>query len=71
MLLNPFFFLFKGSFKIRGVLNQFRNISAPNDSQFVTFSGGNYGKTFAYVASKKKLKAKVIMSESVSEAKFN
>ncbi len=66
-----FFFPIKGSFKIRGVLNQFRNISTKNDTKIVTFSGGNYGKTFAYLASKNKLKAKVIMPESVSEAKFN
>ena len=44
-----------GSFKLRGVLNQFRNIKLTNNdtnNKIVTFSGGNYGKTFAYVTSK-------------------
>lgn len=67
-----------GSFKLRGVLNQFRNIQLTNsedtsNNKIVTFSGGNYGKTFAYVTSKLNLnkKAKVILPATVSQAKYD
>ena len=65
-----------GSFKLRGVLNQFRNIKLTNNdtnNKIVTFSGGNYGKTFAYVTSKLNLnkKAKVILPATVSQAKYD
>jgi threonine dehydratase len=65
-----------GSFKLRGVLNQFRNIKLTNNdtnNKIVTFSGGNYGKTFAYVTSKLNLNktAKVILPATVSQAKYD
>ena len=61
---------FTGSFKILGVLNQFRNLNLKNDEKLVTFSAGNYGKTFAYVCNKNSLKAKIILANSASEAKI-
>ena len=64
------YFYFTGSFKIRGVLNQFRNLNLKNDEKLVTFSAGNYGKTFAYVCNKNNLKAKIILPNSASEAKI-
>jgi threonine dehydratase len=60
-----------GSFKIRGVINQIKNMNL-NDSnlKLVTFSAGNYGKAFAYVCSIYKIKGKVILPMSASESKI-
>lgn len=60
-----------GSFKIRGVINQIKNMNL-NDPQLklVTFSAGNYGKAFAYVCSIYKIKGKVILPMSASESKI-
>lgn len=54
-----------GSFKARGVLNQFLSLKpADREKTLVTMSAGNYGKAFAYVASIEKLPALVFMPET-------
>lgn len=51
-----------GSFKIRGVANQFaRRLKGDN---FVTMSAGNYGKSFAYACKHYGSKGKVVMPET-------
>uniref|UniRef100_UPI00398F63AF L-threonine dehydratase catabolic TdcB isoform X2 n=1 Tax=Pristiophorus japonicus TaxID=55135 RepID=UPI00398F63AF len=50
-----------GSFKIRGVANQFsRRESGP----FITMSAGNYGKAFAYASKHFGHQAKVLMADT-------
>ncbi|XP_046729935.1 phenylserine dehydratase isoform X2 [Silurus meridionalis] len=51
-----------GSFKIRGVANQFAQKS--DGGHFVTLSAGNYGKSFAYAAKHYGTKGKVVMPET-------
>ncbi|XP_068611375.1 L-threonine ammonia-lyase [Brachionichthys hirsutus] len=51
-----------GSFKIRGVANQFAN--RPKGGHFVTMSAGNYGKSFAYASQHYGSKGKVVMPET-------
>ncbi|XP_056604460.1 L-threonine dehydratase catabolic TdcB isoform X1 [Triplophysa dalaica] len=51
-----------GSFKIRGVANQFAR--RPKGGRFVTMSAGNYGKTFAYACKHYISKGKVVMPET-------
>ncbi|XP_018556041.1 L-threonine dehydratase catabolic TdcB [Lates calcarifer] len=51
-----------GSFKIRGVANQFARRS--KDGHFVTMSAGNYGKSFAYASKHYGSKGKVVMPET-------
>uniref|UniRef100_A0A3B4DCH4 L-serine ammonia-lyase n=3 Tax=Pygocentrus nattereri TaxID=42514 RepID=A0A3B4DCH4_PYGNA len=51
-----------GSFKIRGVANQFARQS--KDGHFVTMSAGNYGKSFAYASKHYGTKGKVVMPET-------
>ncbi|KAM6985430.1 L-threonine ammonia-lyase-like [Aplochiton taeniatus] len=51
-----------GSFKVRGVANQFSRIS--KEGSFVTMSAGNYGKSFAYASKHYGLKSKVVMPET-------
>ncbi|XP_051911169.1 L-threonine dehydratase catabolic TdcB [Hippocampus zosterae] len=51
-----------GSFKIRGVANQFAR--RPKDGNFVTMSAGNYGKAFAYASKHYGSKGKVVMPET-------
>ena len=73
-LLNFIFFLtwknYSGSFKIRGVLNQFENLNLDNDSvKLVTFSAGNYGKAFAFMCARKGLKGKVIVPKTAAESR--
>lgn len=53
---------FTGSFKIRGVANQFAR--RPAGGRFVTMSAGNYGKTFAYALKHYGSKGKVVMPET-------
>ncbi|XP_035466784.2 phenylserine dehydratase [Scophthalmus maximus] len=48
-----------GSFKIRGVANQFAR--RPLGGHFVTVSAGNYGKSFAYASKHYGSKGKVVM----------
>ncbi|KAK2832403.1 hypothetical protein Q7C36_015865 [Tachysurus vachellii] len=51
-----------GSFKIRGVANQFARRS--RGDHFVTMSAGNYGKSFAYASKHYGTKGKVVMPET-------
>ncbi|KAL1276050.1 hypothetical protein QQF64_035673 [Cirrhinus molitorella] len=51
-----------GSFKIRGVANQFAR--RPKGGHFVTMSAGNYGKSFAYACKHYGSKGKVVMPET-------
>ncbi|XP_051976468.1 L-threonine dehydratase biosynthetic IlvA [Xyrauchen texanus] len=51
-----------GSFKIRGVANQFAQ--RLNGAHFVTMSAGNYGKSFAYACKHYGSKGKVVMPET-------
>ncbi|XP_010899082.1 L-threonine dehydratase catabolic TdcB isoform X2 [Esox lucius] len=51
-----------GSFKIRGVANQFAR--RPKGGNFVTMSAGNYGKSFAYASKHYGSKGKVLMPET-------
>ncbi|XP_068443042.1 phenylserine dehydratase isoform X1 [Clinocottus analis] len=51
-----------GSFKIRGVANQFAR--RPKEGHFVTMSAGNYGKSFAYASKHYGSKGKVVMPET-------
>eukprot|EP00063_Salmo_salar_P033413 XP_014008248.1 PREDICTED: phenylserine dehydratase-like isoform X1 [Salmo salar] len=51
-----------GSFKIRGVANQFAR--RPKGAHFVTMSAGNYGKSFAYASKHYGSKGKVVMPET-------
>lgn len=60
-----------GSFKIRGVVNQFSQLNFDENEKLVTFSAGNYGKSFAYVCSKRNLNGKIILPNTVSEIKVN
>ncbi|XP_078091641.1 L-threonine dehydratase catabolic TdcB-like isoform X2 [Mustelus asterias] len=57
-----------GSFKIRGVANQFsRRESGP----FITMSAGNYGKAFAYAARHFGHQGKVLMPDTAPASKTN
>ncbi|XP_061815763.1 L-threonine dehydratase catabolic TdcB isoform X2 [Nerophis lumbriciformis] len=51
-----------GSFKIRGVANQFAR--RPEGGHFVTMSAGNYGRSFAYASKHYGWKGKVVMPET-------
>ncbi|KAK1790535.1 hypothetical protein P4O66_014423, partial [Electrophorus voltai] len=51
-----------GSFKIRGVANQFSRRS--KGDHFVTMSAGNYGKSFAYASKHFGIKGKVVMPDT-------
>ncbi|KAK7902005.1 hypothetical protein WMY93_018774 [Mugilogobius chulae] len=51
-----------GSFKIRGVANQFAK--RQKGGHFVTMSAGNYGKSFAYASKHYGSKGKVVMPET-------
>ncbi|XP_062852537.1 L-threonine ammonia-lyase [Trichomycterus rosablanca] len=54
-----------GSFKIRGVANQFANkVQQSNGGNFVTMSAGNYGKSFAYASKHYGTKGKVVMPDT-------
>lgn len=54
--------LLTGSFKIRGVANQFAR--RPRGGHFVTMSAGNYGKSFAHALNLYGEKGKVVMPET-------
>uniref|UniRef100_A0A087XQQ1 L-serine deaminase n=2 Tax=Poecilia formosa TaxID=48698 RepID=A0A087XQQ1_POEFO len=56
-----------GSFKIRGVANQFSR--RPSGGHFVTISAGNYGKSFAYASKHYGSKGKVVMPETAPESR--
>ncbi|KAL4624922.1 hypothetical protein GN956_G18142 [Arapaima gigas] len=51
-----------GSFKIRGIANQFAR--RPRGGRLVTMSAGNYGKSFAYASKYYECKGKVVMPDS-------
>ncbi|KAM8883936.1 L-threonine ammonia-lyase [Synchiropus picturatus] len=51
-----------GSFKIRGVANQFAR--RPKGGRFVTMSAGNYGKSFAFASKHYGSRGKVVMPET-------
>ncbi|KAJ3612427.1 hypothetical protein NHX12_020703 [Muraenolepis orangiensis] len=51
-----------GSFKIRGVANQFAR--RPKGGRFVTMSAGNYGRAFAYACKHYGSQGKVVMPET-------
>ena len=59
--LNIIGLCYKGSFKLRGVINQFNNLQLPegnSEQKLVTFSAGNYGKAFSYMCKKEERKGK-------------
>ncbi|XP_012559590.1 serine racemase isoform X1 [Hydra vulgaris] len=59
-----------GSFKARGVLSQFLELSSEdckNKRILVTMSAGNYGKAFAYISGVENMPAVVCMPESAPE----
>ncbi|KAJ8373743.1 hypothetical protein SKAU_G00043230 [Synaphobranchus kaupii] len=56
-----------GSFKIRGVANQFARI--PMGGHFVTMSAGNYGKSFAYATKHYGSQGKVVMPETAPQSR--
>ena len=56
-----------GSFKVRGVANQFAHVPSEvinNKKSLVTMSAGNYGKAFAFASKKQNLPATVCMPET-------
>ena len=56
-----------GSFKVRGVANQFVHIPAEvidNKRSLVSMSAGNYGKAFAFASKKQNLSATLCMPET-------
>jgi len=62
-----------GSFKIRGVLNQFdkKLKNKQTDTlKLVTFSAGNYGKAFSFVCSQRKLKGKVLLPTTAASSRI-
>lgn len=57
-----------GSFKVRGIVNQFANIPSEiinSKKNLVSMSAGNYGKAFAFATRKQNLPATLCMPESV------
>lgn len=59
-----------GSFKVRGVINQFRHVPSgygTDEHQLVSMSAGNYGKAFAYMASKIGLKGTILMPDTAPD----
>lgn len=64
-----------GSFKVRGIVNQFANIPSEiinSKKNLVSMSAGNYGKAFAFATKKQNLPATLCMPESapLSRAKL-
>jgi len=58
---------YTGSFKVRGVANQFAHVPSEvinNKKSLVTMSAGNYGKAFAFASKKQNLPATVCMPET-------
>ncbi|KAM4569799.1 phenylserine dehydratase-like isoform 2-T2 [Odontesthes bonariensis] len=56
-----------GSFKIRGVANQFAR--RQRGGHFVTMSAGNYGKSFAFASKHYGTQGKVVMPETAPESR--
>lgn len=64
-----------GSFKVRGIVNQFANIPSEiinRKKNLVSMSAGNYGKAFAFATERQNLPATLCMPESapISRAKL-
>ena len=64
-----------GSFKVRGIVNQFANIPSEiitSKKNLVSMSAGNYGKAFAFATKKRNLPATLCMPENapISRAKL-
>lgn len=62
-----------GSFKLRGVINQFDkklNNLSHDDLKLVTFSAGNYGKAFSFLCNKKNIKGKVLLPRSAAPSRI-
>jgi len=64
-----------GSFKVRGIVNQFANIPSEiinGKKNLVSMSAGNYGKAFAFATKEQNLSATLCMPESapISKAKL-
>ena len=60
-----------GSFKLRGIANQME-VAARNggkDTQLVTMSAGNYGRSFAFALSMLGIKGTVFMPETAPKAR--
>ena len=56
-----------GSFKVRGIVNQFANIPSEiinSKKKLVSMSAGNYGKAFAFATKKQNLPATLCMPDS-------
>ena len=56
-----------GSFKVRGIVNQFANIPSEvikNKKSLVSMSAGNYGKAFAFATREQNLPATLCMPET-------
>lgn len=61
-----------GSFKLRGVINQFQEKLKDKDAtnlKLVTFSAGNYGKAFSFLCAKRGLKGKVLLPSSAAQSR--
>ncbi|XP_066580037.1 L-threonine ammonia-lyase [Amia ocellicauda] len=56
-----------GSFKIRGVANQFAR--RPEGGQFVSMSAGNYGKAFAFASKHYGTRGKIVMPETAPSSR--
>nr|XP_014347771.1 PREDICTED: L-threonine dehydratase catabolic TdcB-like isoform X1 [Latimeria chalumnae] len=56
-----------GSFKIRGIANQFAN--KEGEGHFITMSAGNYGKSFAHASKHYGFKGKVLMPETAPSSR--
>ena len=63
-----------GSFKIRGVLNQFdkklKDMHTDDTLKLVTFSAGNYGKAFSFMCAKRNLKGKVLLPTTAAQSRI-
>lgn len=63
-------FIPSGSFKVRGVLNQLANIPegcGSDDRKLLSFSAGNYGKSFAFLTRELGLKGLILMPDTAPE----
>lgn len=62
-----------GSFKIRGVTNQFNNLAMEgdkNDLKLITFSAGNYGKAFSVLCNRMNYNGKVLLPDHAPESRI-
>ena len=62
-----------GSFKLRGVINQFHEKlkdKSIEDLKLVTFSAGNYGKAFSFLCNQRNLKGKVLLPSTAAQSRI-